>query len=151
MSTKTLKLKIVTPERLVLEETVSQVTMPTTEGEITVMPGHVPLISSLGSGEIIARGGEDHIPFVVDGGFIEVKQTPEGGEVIVLADFAEHVYEVETDIENARKRAEELMNKKNASHVDFEHFEAELERSLNRVKIADKWRGKKYRKLPFHI
>lgn len=155
MSTKTLKLKIVTPERMILEEDVTQVTLPTTEGEITVLPGHVPLISSLGSGEIVAKPVSDSlpkhevgvVPMAVTGGFVEVKQSESGGEVIILADFAEHVTDIEKDIESARSRANELMQQKqNASDVDFEHFEAELERSLNRVKIADKWRSKKYRK-----
>lgn len=147
MSSKLLKLRIITPERMILEEDVAQVTLPTTEGEITVLPGHVPLISSLGSGEIVARGGDDDVPMAVTGGFVEVKQSESGGEVIILADFAEHVTEIEKDIESARSRANELMQQKqNASDVDFEHFEAELERSLNRVKIADKWRSKKYRK-----
>lgn len=153
MSTKTLKLKIATPERLILEEEVALVTLPTTEGQITVLPGHVPLISSLGLGEILAKGntatGEDDVPMTVSGGFIEVKQTPEGSEVIILANTAEHVSQL--DVERAKNRAEELMKMKQASHVDFEHFEAELERSLNRVKVADKWRGKKYRKVPFHL
>ena len=159
MSTKTLKLKIVTPERLILEDIVTQVSLPTTEGVITVLPGHVQLISSLGTGEIIARHieGEEgqESPMSVSGGFVEVKHPPAGGqeggmtEVIVLANTAEHVSQI--DIERAVNRAKELMDMKNASDVDFEHFEAELERSLNRVKIADKWKGKKYRSLPFHL
>jgi hypothetical protein len=50
-------------------------------------------------------------------------------------------------IEKAKARAEELKNlMENKEQVDFEHFEAELERSLTRVKIADKWRTRKYRK-----
>lgn len=147
MSSKTLKLKIVTPERQILEEDVISVTLPTTEGQITILADHVPLITSLGSGEILAKGQNDDIPMAVTGGFAEIKQSENGSEVIVLADFAEHISEIENSIENARTRAEELMQKKNKSEVDFEHFEAELERSLNRVKVADKWRGKKYRKL----
>ncbi len=150
---KTLKLKIVTPERLVLEENVAQVTLPTTEGEITVLPGHVPLISSLALGEIIAKGnvetGSDDVPMAIAGGFGEVKQTPTGSEIIILADFAEHVSEI--DVDRAKNRAAELMAMKNASDVDFEHFESELQRSLNRVKISDKWQSKKYRKMPFKI
>lgn len=153
MSLPTLKLKIVTPERLVLEETVAQVTLPTTEGQITVLPGHVPLISNLGPGEIVAKGnietGHDDVPMAVSGGFIEVKQTPTGSEIIILADHAEHVSEI--DVDRAKARAAELMAMKNKSDVDFEHFESELERSINRVKVADKWRGKKYRKMPFKI
>ena len=145
MSSKLLKLKIVTPERLVFEEMVKQVTLPTKAGVIPVLPDHVPLISSLSSGDIVAQNDE-LIPFALSGGFVEVKQNKEGGEVIVLADSAESVADIEKNIEEARARAEKLAReRKNVSDLDFEHFEAELERSLNRVKIADKWRNKKYR------
>lgn len=143
MASKLLKLKIVTPERVVLEEDVEQVTLPTMEGEITVLPGHLPLITALRSGDIVAKKGADVIPMAVAGGFIEVRSD----EVAVLADFAEHVAEIsEEAIAKAKARAEELKKMKdNAEVVDFERFESELERSLTRVKIADKWRGKKYR------
>jgi len=143
---KRLKLKIVTPERIVLEEDVDSVTLPTTEGEITVLPGHVSLISALKSGDVVAIRGGEHIPFAVVGGFIEVKQNDAGGEVAVLADFAEHVSEISDEaIVKAKARAEEL-SKIKEKVADFEHFESELERSLTMVKIADKWKSKKYRK-----
>ena len=146
---KQLKLKIVTPERLVLEEMVDQVTLPTTEGEITVLPDHVPLIVGLKSGDVVAFVGGEQVPMAVVGGFVEVKKNEEGiTEVAVLADFAEHLSELsDVVIEKAKARAEELKKlMENKEHVDFEHFEAELERSLTRVKIADKWKTKKYRK-----
>lgn len=144
MSIKQLKLKIVTPERIILEEDVDQVTLPTVEGEITVLAGHVPLISALKSGEIVAKKGDEYIPMAVVGGFIEVKS----GEVAVLADFAEHVADISEDvIAKAKTRAEELSKlMENKDQVDFEHFESELERSLTRVKIADKWKNKRYRR-----
>lgn len=149
MITKQLKLKIVTPERLILEEMVNQVSLPTTLGEITVLPDHIPLITELTSGDIVAEANGDLVPMAVAGGFVEVKQNEQGlTEVAVLADFAEHVSELtEEKIEQAKARAEELKKmKSNKEEVDFEHFEAELERSLTRVKIADKWRTRKYRK-----
>ncbi len=155
MNSKQLKLKIVTPERLILEEMVDQVTLPTTEGEITILPDHIPLIAGLKSGDVVAVTNGEHIPMAVVGGFIEVKKglsamAGEEGitEVAVLADFAEHLKELtEEKIEKAKARAEELKKQmQDKDHVDFEHFEAELERSLTRVKIADKWRTKKYRK-----
>ena len=149
MTNKQLKLKIVTPERLVLEEMVDQVSIPTTEGEITVLPGHIPLIVGLNSGDVIAIAKGEYVPMAVSGGFLEVRKNEEGDtEVAVLADFAEHVSEITEDvIEKAKARAEELKRQvENKEVVDFEHFEAELERSLTRVKIADKWRKKKYRK-----
>ena len=149
MNSKKLKLKIVTPERLILEEMVDHVSLPTTLGEITVLPNHIPLIAGLSSGDVVAYVNGEHIPMAVVGGFVEVKQNEKGiTEVAVLADFAEHVAEISDEkIEKAKARAEELKTlMENKEHVDFEHFEAELERSLTRVKIADKWRTKKYRK-----
>jgi F-type H+-transporting ATPase subunit epsilon len=149
MLTKQLKLKIVTPERLILEELVDQVSLPTTEGEITVLPNHIPLITGLKSGDVVAVTNGEHVPMAVVGGFIEVKTNAEGmTEVAVLADFAEHVGELTDEkIEQAKQKSTEMKKAmENKEHVDFEHFEAELERSLTRVKIADKWRTKKYRK-----
>jgi len=66
--TKQLKLKIVTPERLILEELVDQVTLPTTEGEITILPDHVPLITGLTSGDVIAKTKGEDVPMAVAGG-----------------------------------------------------------------------------------
>ena len=146
---KQLKLKIITPERLVLEEMVDQVSLPTTLGEITVLPEHIPLITSLASGDIVALVNGEHVPMAVVGGFIEVKQDEKGiTTVAVLADFAEHLTELTDEkIEKAKTRAEELKKQmENKEVVDYEHFAAELERSLTQVRIADKWRTKKYRK-----
>lgn len=145
---KQLKLKIVTPERLILEEMVDQVSLPTTEGEITVLPEHIPLIVGLASGDVVAFINGEHVPMAIVGGFLEIKNVNNLTEVAVLADFAEHVSELSDEkIEKAKARAEELKQlMENKEHVDFEHFEAELERSLTRVKIADKWRTRKYRK-----
>ncbi|HAQ02783.1 ATP synthase F1 subunit epsilon [Candidatus Nomurabacteria bacterium RIFOXYC2_FULL_36_8] len=146
---KLLQLKIVTPEKLILEELVEQVTIPTKEGEITILPNHVPLIAPLSSGDIVAFVSGEHIPIAVVGGFVEVKNNEEGqSEVAILADFAEHISELSDEvIEKAKAKSEELRKlAENKEIVDFEHFETELERSLTRVKIADKWKNKKYRK-----
>ena len=146
---KQLKLKIVTPERLILEEMVDQVSLPTTEGEITILPDHIPLIAGMASGDVVAFSNGEHVPMAVVGGFVEVKKGIDNNtEVAVLADFAEHVSELsDMEIEKAKARAEELRKQmENKQVVDFEHFAAELERSLTRVKIADKWRTRKYRK-----
>src|SRR3989338_1450185 len=146
---KQLKLKIITPERLVLEEMVDQVSLPTILGEITVLPDHIPLITEITSGDIVVLVNGEHMPFATVGGFLEIKQNKNKiTEVAVLADFAEHVSEIsDQKIEEAKIKAEQMKKMmENKEHVDFEHFEAELERSLTRVKIADKWRTKKYKK-----
>ncbi len=148
MSTNKLQLKIVTPERLILEEMADQVTVPTSEGEITILADHIPIVASLKSGEIVAVENGEHIPFAVVGGFVEVKKENNMTSVIILADFAEHVGSItEDEIAKAKARSEELQKLvENKETVDFEHFASELERSLTRVKIADKWKSKKYRK-----
>lgn len=146
---KQLKLKIVTPEKLILEETVDSVTIPTTEGEITILKDHIPLVAGLASGDIVARKDGEEIPMALVGGFVEVKNNEnKETEVAILADFAEHVGDItEEMIKEAKQKAEELRKQAlNKEIVDFEHFESELEKSLNRVKIADKWRTKKYRR-----
>ncbi|KKS45010.1 ATP synthase F1 subunit epsilon [Candidatus Nomurabacteria bacterium RIFCSPHIGHO2_02_FULL_42_24] len=143
---QTLKLKIVTPERVVLEEEIEQVTLPTTSGQITILPDHVPLVSELASGDIVAMHEGEAMPIAVVGGLLRVS----ANEVTILADFAEHVGEMaEDDIEKARTRAEKLRGEKDkVSKEEFEHFATELERSLTRTRIAEKWRGRKYRRPP---
>lgn len=148
---KKIKLKIITPEKLVLEEEADQVSLPTNLGEITILPEHIPLIANLASGDIVALVAGEYVPMAVVGGFVEVKNDEKNEtNVVVLADFAEHVSELgEEAIEKAKAQAEELKKKmEDKEHVDYEHFAAELERSLTRVKIADKWKSKKYRPRP---
>ena len=67
---KQLKLKIVTPERLVFEDLVDQVSIPTELGEITVLPDHISLIAKLSSGDVVAYAGGEHVPMAVSGGFL---------------------------------------------------------------------------------
>jgi len=146
---KLLQLKIVTPEKLILEELVEYVSLPTKEGEITILANHIPLIAPLSSGDIVAFISGEHLPIAVVGGFVEVKNNEQGQtEVAVLADFAEHVSTISDEvIEKAKAKSEELRKlAENKEVVDFEHFETELERSLTRVRIADKWKNRKYRK-----
>lgn len=145
---KKLQLKIVTPEKLILEELVDQVSIPTTEGEITILADHIPLIATIASGDIIAMVDGGYIPMEVVGGFVETKKEKGVTTVTILADFAEYVSSLtDAEIEKAKEKADLLRKQaENKEVVDFEHFETELERSLNRVKIADKWRTRKYRK-----
>ncbi len=144
---KKLQLKIVTPERLILDERIDSVTIPTTEGEITVLAEHIPIITALSSGSIVAISEGENIPIAVVGGFVEVRKEKNKTIVAILADFAEHISEIsEEEIEKAKAKAKELKRQaENNEIVDFEHFESELERSLTRVKVADKWRKRKYR------
>lgn len=141
MAEKKLQLKIATPEKLVYEAAVDSVSIPAAEGEITVLPGHAPVVVRLLSGDIVARSLDEETPFVVVGGFAEVNQE----SVTILTNFAEDVLAAEGAIQSARARADELEKMKGRQDVDFGHFASELERSLTRVRIADKWKRKKYK------
>ncbi len=146
---KKIYLKIVTPERLVMEELVDQVTLPTPGGEITILPDHVPFISSVASGDVVAVSQGEMVPMAIAGGFLEIKNNENNQtEVAILADFAEHVGDMSDEkIAEAKAKAEEIRRDiQNKKDVDFEHFAAELERSLTRIKISDKWKNRKYRK-----
>lgn len=146
---KKINLKIITPEKLILEEIVDEVLIPTSEGEIGILPNHIPLVARLSSGDVVGMLGDENLPVAVVGGFAEIKKDETGTtNVIILADFAENVANLTDEvIARAKARAEELkleMEKKD--NVDFEHFATELERSITQIKIADKWRTRKYRK-----
>lgn len=126
--------EIVTPEKIVLREQVIGVTVPTESGEITILPGHVPLISILKPGviELHKADGQDKEILAVSGGFIEVLE----GKVIVLANTAEIARELDEErIKEARRRAEELKKQAvNSDDVDFAEAAAMLEKELARSK-----------------
>ena len=65
--------EIATPERIVYKDTVDSLTLPTREGEITILPQHIPLVAVLAPGAITVRKGQDEQYMAVSGGFIEVQ------------------------------------------------------------------------------
>ncbi len=140
-----IKLKIVTPKRVVLEEEVSQVSLPTKMGEITILPGHVPLVGTLAAGEIEAKkegNGEEVIPMAVSGGFLELHEN----ELTILADTAERADEI--DLERAieaRKRAEEMKKnqRKSLDEKQFATVVSNIEKQLSRIRVAKKYRPKR--------
>jgi len=138
-SDKTIKFEIVTPERVVLKEEISQVTVPTKEGEITVLPKHTPLVSTLKPGVIELKKKTGELVIIsVSGGFIEVLRN----KVVILADTAERAEELDLiRAEEARVKAEEI--KKDTRHEDAENFAAitaQLEKELARTRAVKKWK-----------
>jgi F-type H+-transporting ATPase subunit epsilon len=97
----TLTLRIVTPERLLLDEDVEEVVAPGAAGEIGVLPDHVTFLTTLSAGRLAYRaGGRRHV-LAVFGGYAEVVDNV----MTVLADGAEPVAEI--DLEAARRAARE--------------------------------------------
>jgi F-type H+-transporting ATPase subunit epsilon len=131
-----MKLEIVTAERQVFSGDVTTVIAEGTEGQMTVLPKHAPLITMLAPGELIIRKDGDELYMVISGGFMEVM--PE--KVIVLADACERSDEI--DLERAaaaKKRAEERL-KTITPDIDQSRAEAALRRSLARLRVAEKRR-----------
>ena len=112
-----IQFKIATPERVVYEAEIDQITLPTKLGEITILPNHIPLVSSLASGEVLIKQGKEEVPLAVSGGFVELSNN----KLVILADTAERVEEIDTErAEQARDRARALLNKKQTDEeVDF--------------------------------
>ncbi len=129
-----INLKIITPEKVAYEGEADQITLPTQDGEITVLANHIPLISAMKHGELIIKNNGKEIPMAVWGGFIEVKNSG----ITILTDVAERMEEIdEWKAEEARKKAEELLKEKDKlSDVAFADAAAALEKSLARLKVA---------------
>lgn len=99
----TLKLEIVTPEAKVFSDDVEMVTLTGLDGEMGILPQHMPLMTQLVEGEIIARKGAEHIFLAVGAGFVQVT----GERVSILTDMAIRAENIdEAAAEQARQRAE---------------------------------------------
>jgi F-type H+-transporting ATPase subunit epsilon len=130
-----LKLDIVTAERVVYSEDVDAVIAPGVEGQLGILPHHAPLMTMLQAGELVARkGGQEEI-MAISGGFLEVRPD----RVIVLADQAERAEEIDmARAEAAKKRAEERLRDRKVAGLDESRAEAALRRALTRLSVAEK-------------
>jgi len=97
-----LKLEIVTPEAVALSEIVDMVTVPGVDGELGIYPQHVPLMTQLVPGIVVARKGDEELALAVGEGFVEIT----ADRVSLLTDLAINADADEAEVEAARKRAE---------------------------------------------
>jgi len=132
-----IQLKIITPERVLFDEDVDQVSLPTQQGEITVLPNHIPLITLLQAGEIQIVSKEKTTPMVISGGFTEVT----GHKILILADTAERIEEIDKErAEEARKRAEEKLKDVRVDSQDYALLMSKVEKELARLRVWKKHR-----------
>lgn len=130
----TLHLEIVTPERLIYSEDVEMVIVPGSEGELGILPHHIPLFTKIKPGEIkIKIGGKEEF-LAITGGFLDFSNF----KATILADYAVRSEEIElAQAEQAKKKAEEAMKEKK-SDVDFAFAEAELRKAILQLKVAER-------------
>ena len=133
-----IELIIVTPERQLLRESVVEVTLPGADGQLGVLPGHAPLITEIGIGELTYRttGGQAGLLAVIRG-FAEV--LPD--RVSVLAETAELAGEIDLPrAQAALKRAEERIAK-GGENLDWDRATLALQRALVRIQVVSKHQG----------
>ncbi len=130
----TIRLDVVSAERVVYSEEVDVVIAPGVEGQLGILPHHTPLMTTLQSGELRVRKGGEEISLAITGGFLEVRPD----RVIVLADAAERAEEIDlARAEEAKRRAQEQISRR-GPEVDLAQAEAALRRSLARLKVGEK-------------
>ena len=141
MLPESIELVVVTPERQLLRQTVAEVTLPGGNGCLGILPGHAPLITELGIGELTYRvkGASEDGHVAIISGFAEVL----GDRVTALAETAERPEEIDVArAEEAKRRAEQrLASASSDSSVDWARAAVALERSLIRIQVARKRHG----------
>jgi len=126
--------EIVTPERKVYAETANMVSVSGVEGELGILPNHIPLVTPLRIAPVVIKRGNQVDVVAVNGGFIEVRKD----KIVILAESAE----LSTDInieraEAAKQRAQQRLAAKQ-DQVDFRRAELALQRAMNRLHIKHK-------------
>ena len=135
----TLKVEIVTAERLVFSDDVNVVVAPGVEGQLGILPHHTPLMTMLQPGELLLRKDKEEIYMAITGGFLEVRPD----KVIILADACERAEDIDlARAEAAKQRAEEKLKSK-APNIDVVGAEAAIRRALIRLQIVEKRRPRR--------
>ncbi len=130
-----LKLEMVTPYKRVLSEEIDELAAPGTLGELGILPGHTPLLTTLKIGELSYKKDGQTFFVAVNWGYVEV----EDDTVTVLVETAELAEQI--DLERAKAalgRAEEALKKLSPEEKDFKKMEAALERAVIRIQVAGK-------------
>lgn len=127
-----LELEIVTPERLVLAETVDSVILPGEQGYLGVLPMHAPLLTRLMVGQLEYSALGRNVTMAISGGFAEVLRD----RVRILAETAELASEIDAGrAERSRQKAEAALARKDLSEAEFREVEVRLQKALMRIQV----------------
>ena len=134
MAEKTLKLQISSPTRVFFDEAVDMVEMKTTEGEIGVLAGHIPLTTILEPGVLRIKNDGNTREAALHDGFVQIQKD----KVTVLAESCEWPDEIDANrAQKARERAERRL-KSGSQEVDMVRAELALKKALIRIDLAGK-------------
>ena len=134
-----MKIEIVTPEKIAYSEEADKISLPTADGEITVLPNHVPLVTKLLPGELTLTKGGRPIVLATGGGFAEI----DGKKVSVVTDLAQRPEEIdEKEMELAAERARQaLKDRERLSEEEFAATASTLQKALAQLRIKRKHAG----------
>lgn len=134
---ETLRLEIVTPDGKAYSEDVEMVTLTGVQGEMGILPQHIPLMTRVVPGELVVRKGGRDLLVAVGGGLVQVT----GNRVNILTDMAVEADKIdEAMAEEARQLAEARLREK-LSDEEFATFNAALARSLAQLRVKRRHRG----------
>ncbi|MFB5662733.1 F0F1 ATP synthase subunit epsilon [Alteribacillus sp. HJP-4] len=130
----TINVNVVTPDGTVYEGDVNMVSVRAQSGELGILPGHIPMVAPLAVGTVRLKHDSSRELVSVSGGFIEVRPD----KVTILAESAEQPSEIDVDRAlEAKKRAEERLNRAKQEDIDFKRAELALRRANTRLEVAD--------------
>lgn len=130
-----MNLQIITPEKIVYDGDVDEITLQTVKGEISVLPHHVDFLTQVMPGELIIKTNKDEKSLALTGGFLEVSSNT----CKILADYAIHTHEIDMEkVQKAKEVAEKSLEKAKESGAqrDFARAEAELRRNILMIQVA---------------
>ena len=135
MADKTLKLEVITPERVALQDESTSVIVPGVDGELGIWPNHAPLLAGLKPGVISYKTASGTEKLVVSGGFVEIANNT----ISVIAPAAEKSTEIDfARAEEAKKRAEDKLSQSGMDDKEVKLAEAKLHRALVRIGTVGK-------------
>jgi F-type H+-transporting ATPase subunit epsilon len=137
MLPEAIELVIVTPTRQLLRSRAVEVTLPGANGYLGILPGHAPLMTELGIGELTYRGTTPSEPILVIRGFAEV--LPD--RVTILAETAEFAAEIDLARAEAAKARAEKHLASGDPNIDWDRASVALQRALIRIQVGRKHRG----------
>lgn len=130
----TMLLEIVTPERIVYSEQVDMVVVRGVEGELGILPNHIPLVTPLKIAAAKIKQGNSEQLVAVNGGFVEVRKD----KVVILAESAELPEDIDVDRALAAKaRAEQRLQAARQEEIDFRRAQLALMRAMNRLDVKN--------------
>ncbi len=150
MPERLFRLRVLSPLGTAFDGDVRHVTLPTVDGEITILAHHMPLVATLVDGEMLVDTGQRQISIAIAGGFVETGTPPASPattdwQVTVLSDFAAESDSIEVArAEAAKARAEQLLAERR-ERADLLMVERDMQRAILQLKVAERVRTRRRR------